>query len=231
MEQIEADALADATRDIRLPDGAALTFVPVGTVAGVVLPEVIRRSAPRRQASFAAGRLAAQAALRKAGFTGATELGIDDDGLPVWPRGWLGSISHTDDVAAALTAPVLMGPTNGMHLLGLDIERIVTAEIAAEIGAEIAPELPVDPNAAIHALDVTRAFSAKEALYKALYPGIRQFREFSAAHVSLGSNPAEASVHADLVLTQNWGPNWPAGTSFRAAQRIAAGHVATILGF
>lgn len=207
-----------------LPPGGALAFAPVTVVPGVDLPEAIRRCAPRRQAGFAAGRQAARDALRAAGLREAGCPGIGADGLPDWPEGWLGSISHSDRIAAALVAP-----RHGARLLGLDVERIVAAEVAAQIAPEILPEHAPGASGLPPALEVTRAFSAKEALYKALYPLTRQFREFSAAHVRWHAGAGAAPLRITLVLAEDWGADLPAGSTFDAVQRIAAEHVATVL--
>lgn len=218
------DLLAHAVRDLPLPSGGALVFAPVGDAAGIDLPETIRRCAPRRQATFAAGRMAALEALRKAGCPDATVPGIGDDGLPDWPSGWLGSISHSDDAAAALVAP-----DGCARLLGLDIERVLTAGTAMQIVSEIMPEQPAGRSGLPLAHEVTRAFSAKEALYKALYPLTRQFRDFSAAHIDWQKDAPGLPVRVMLTLTEDWGAGWAAGTVFEAIQRTAAGHLATIL--
>ena len=134
--------------------------------------------------------------------------------MPLWPDGWIGSISHTDDIAAALVAPA-----SAVSLLGLDIEAIMGADLAAGIAPEILPEL-----SNLSETDVTKGFSGKEALYKALYPLTGQFREFSAAEI-LQINPARLR----LRLAEDWGPEWPEGMIFEAEQRVAASHVITIL--
>lgn len=138
MHQTQTDLMAFAARDAPLPPGAALAFTRVGGDPGFDLPEAIRRCAPRRQATFASGRKAARDALRKAGHRGDPIPGIAEDGLPDWPAGWLGSISHSDEIAAALVAPI-----GGVRLLGLDVERIVTAEVALQIAPDVMPERPL----------------------------------------------------------------------------------------
>ncbi|WP_255435630.1 4'-phosphopantetheinyl transferase [Paracoccus sp. S1E-3] len=213
-----AELLAAALRGLHLPPGAGLAVVPLAATEQITLPARIRASAPRRRASFTAGRLAARTALRRAGLAEAEAPGMDADGLPVWPAGWRGSISHGGSLAAAIAAPA-----GTARLIGLDIERLVTPETARRLAPDVMPELPPGRSGLSLHHEVTRVFSAKEALFKALYPATRQFRAFSAAHADwLPEGMA-------LTLAEDWGPDWAAGARFEAIQRVAADHVATIL--
>jgi 4'-phosphopantetheinyl transferase EntD len=135
---------------------------------------------PRRVAEFRAGRALARAALRQAGGDGVS-IPMRADRSPIWPAGWIGSISHSGDVCAAAAAPA--GPVCG---LGLDIElndladermlRYVCtqAELAratdALPGRDLAPRL---------------LFSAKEAFYKAYHPLYARFVGFLDVQVRL----------------------------------------------
>ena len=211
-------ALEDAAARLTLPAGAVLRFSAVGEIAGDVaasLPPDLARAAPRRQAGFAAGRRAAARAVAAAGG-GITAVGMGADRLPLWPPGWIGSITHTDDIAAAVVAPA-----PAAAIIGIDLERIVAPALADELADLIAPEgLPA---ANPRDVELTCAFSAKEALYKALFPETRQIREFSAARYARdGGSPV-------LTLSEDWGPDWPRGTVLRAGQAVAAGHVLTVL--
>ena len=212
-------ALEDAAARLTLPPGAALRFSAVGEIAGDVaasLPPDLARAAPRRQAGFAAGRRAAAMALAAAG-SGITAVGMGADRLPLWPPGWIGSITHTDDVAAAVVAPA-----RAVRILGLDLEPIMPDALATQIAPQIVPE-GLSPSDLPPGVELTRAFSAKEALYKALFPETRQIREFSAAtYARDGGAPV-------LTLSDDWGPDWPRGTALRAGQAVAAGHVLTVL--
>lgn len=219
-----AELLAGAAQDLRLPPGSGLAIVPLPAPEEIALPAAIRACAPRRQASFTAGRLAARAALRRAGLADAAAPGLGDDGLPVWPAGWQGSISHGGSVAAAIAAP-----DRAARLLGLDVERLVTPETASRLAPDVMPELPPGHSGLPLHEEVTRIFSAKEALFKALYPLSRQMRAFSAAHAGWRQKGPARPVRVTLTLTEDWGPEWRAGTRFEARQRVAADHVLTVL--
>jgi 4'-phosphopantetheinyl transferase EntD len=78
---------------------------------------LMTHAAPRRQREFALGRACARAAL--AGFGhGHAILGRRANGAPLWPDGVVGSISHTQGLAVALTAPA-----EAFRGLGVDVEQ------------------------------------------------------------------------------------------------------------
>ncbi len=206
-----AGTLAAAAARLALPPGAALRFAAVDD-AGGPLPAQLRGAAPRRQRGFLAGRRAAALALGAGGT-----VGIGADGLPDWPAGWIGSITHTDDIAAAVVAPAAAAA-----IIGIDLERIVAPALADELADLIAPEGLTAANP--RDVELTCAFSAKEALYKALFPRTRQFREFTAA---LFRRAADGSPQ--LTLAEDWGEGWTAGTALGAQQVVAAGHVLTVV--
>lgn len=130
------------------------------------------RVAPRagsvaRRIEFALGRRAASEALKELGHRHDAPLSRVDR-LPAWPRGVIGSISHTRigettyAVAALSTDPTLVG-------LGVDIEGI--RPISERVINRIAQP---DERAWIEQADSERraitVFSAREALFKALSP-------------------------------------------------------------
>lgn len=187
------------------------------------MPSEMRKVLPERLNEFAAGRRAARLALTRAGCQGDAALEQDADGLPLWPAGWLGSISHTDRLAAAVVA--VAGHASA-RVIGLDLEPLMGVSAAMEIAMDAAPEHVTPAAAPGYAAEITRIFSAKEALYKALFPSTRQFREFDAARALWQGGP---NATLQLVLTEDWGNGWAAGTCFDAQQTIAANHVLTVV--
>lgn len=210
------EVISTAWQNLARPEGAAIAAVAVDATDGP-MPPVIRSSAPRRRATFLAGRRAARLALSRAGFAGHAVLGIGADGLPLWPQGWRGSISHTDDIALAIAAPA-----QAVAILGLDLERMIAPELAEAIAPTIMPEYRAGSGMSL-AHEITRVFSGKEALYKSLFPQCRQFREFSAARAWW----QKGDLH--LALSEDWHDDWPENTSFQIRQTLAAGHVLSLL--
>jgi 4'-phosphopantetheinyl transferase EntD len=131
------------------------------------------RATPARRRAFASGRACAREALAALGV-GSVALPPDANGVPRWPSGFTGSISHNDAVCCATAAR-----TADVVALGVDVERIVPFESAlvrrvcrTDERARIARMPDLDglwPNI---------VFSAKEAVYKCLSPRFGCFLEF-----------------------------------------------------
>lgn len=186
--------------------------------ANFPLPDRVRRASPKRRREFLAGRLCASAALAQAGYAGPSWLAQGADALPVWPDGWSGSISHSASAALAAVCPDAAG-----FSVGVDVERIVLYDDVAGIASMVARpgELAVlSTLPATHA--VILLLSAKESLYKALYPSLRTFRDFTAARlVEAGDG------HLVLRLEEDWGTGWPAGRRVRVRHARRRDHVVT----
>lgn len=138
---------------------AAELEVPVGVPADarVEWHPVCRPYGPLQQ--FAAGRRAVAAALAA---TGAANRIVprESDGRPRFPRGFAGSIAHTDRLAVALVVPSAVAA-------GIDIESAVVSPRVARFvlrGGERRMLLPPAGKYTPREL-----FAAKEAAFKALY--------------------------------------------------------------
>jgi enterobactin synthetase component D / holo-[acyl-carrier protein] synthase len=181
------------------------------------VPTSLASSANKRRREFAAGRQCAYMALRQAGCAVANWPPIGQDQVPIWPHGWLGSISHTQNGAVAAVAK-----KDKVTLLGIDIELLQEGQAWEETRHLIVSdgELSVLSSTAI-AKATCLAFSAKESLFKALYPSMRCFKEFTAARVvSFGP------TNLELILTEPWG-TLPQGSVFDASYVFSSGHVFT----
>jgi 4'-phosphopantetheinyl transferase EntD len=132
----------------------------------------VARSAPKRRRDFALGRACARAALAGLGH-GEAVIAKGDNGAPVWPAGIAGSITHTQDYAAAL-----VGESSRFAGIGIDAERSggVTRDLWPRLFSEAEQKM-----LGIHSdplLAATLLFSAKEASYKAwALKGALAFRE------------------------------------------------------
>lgn len=149
------------------------------TEHSIPFPEKLFAAVAKRRCEYLCGRLAAQTLLSERQIY--AQVAQSAEGAPIWPEGWLGSISHTERCAIAVIAPQNKG-----YVLGIDIENF-NPETLDEIAETIAQESErkrlakseIDYNTALHI-----AFSAKESLYKALYPQVRKVFGFDSAIIT-----------------------------------------------
>ncbi len=150
--------------------------------AGILRPDHIARSVPKRQAEYFFGRLCAQQALLAAGIEGA-HIATGAARAPVWPPGVVGSITHNAGTAAAIVAPAA-----AYAGIGIDIETIPSAHGLAALtstalsGDELDLLRALCDKAPLPLL-VTAAFSAKESFFKASYADVGRYFEFDAVSV------------------------------------------------
>ncbi len=117
---------------------------------------------PSRAAEFAAGRLCARRALAEFGVHD-FPLKVLQDRRPLWPPNWVGSITHTSGMCAAVVA-------QRSRLLSVGID----CELLGAVNREVWRIIFVAPEVAwLHSLApaerscaATMLFSAKEAFYK-----------------------------------------------------------------
>lgn len=148
---------------------------------GITLPTSLQGAVPKRLGEFLAGRLAAREALRPFGLAGCSvDIGAARE--PLWPEGVEGSISHSrlagEGVALCAVRP-------GQEGIGLDLE----AWLDGDQGAQLWPGIMDGEEwgrleAGVHdaqlslAEGVTLVFSAKESLFKGLYPRVGRYFDF-----------------------------------------------------
>ncbi len=145
----------------------------------------------KRKADHLAGRIAAFHALNRQVIPG-----IGSSGEPLWPAGVRGSLSHSGTQAVAICRD------NG--LVGIDCEAIIAENEAREIqdGVLDPAEAQVLGDCGLpFALAFTLAFSAKESLFKALFPQVQAWMGFECARVT--SLTADALT---LMLTRPLSP-------------------------
>jgi len=105
-----------------------------------------------------------------------------EDRTPIWPDGVVGSITHTGDFAAAAVAWAA-----DIAALGIDSEQIIDAAAARDIADVCMADEPTLFKAA-HGRGFcefcTFVFSAKESVFKCLFPLTRKFLEFSDVRIT-----------------------------------------------
>ena len=148
-------------------------------------------------ADFSTGRYCALKALEQLGIQDAI-IPIGEDRAPIWPKGFMGSISHCDSLTGAIVAK------SSNHIsLGLDIEEIgrVTPDLWDLVFTENEKNYLFGLSDEEIIVQSTAIFSIKEAFYKFQYPLTKTFLDFLDVEVAL---PDMTRVH---VLADSIDPN------------------------
>jgi 4'-phosphopantetheinyl transferase EntD len=182
---------------VALPEAYAASDALV-SAAVAALPEDERRHAATlpaaRRRSWVGGRIALRAALADLGVGTAAILSTPR-GAPLLPAGARGSISHKESLAVGLAA---RADASAWHV-GVDVERIAPGKLdiskrvlRPEELARLPP--PDDPQ---RVEELAFAFSAKEAIYKALDPFVARYVSFQEVAVARRAD-GTASAALDL---------------------------------
>lgn len=143
--------------------------------------ELVEGAAQTRIEQFTAGRVCSRIALGRLGVAATTPIPRGEDRAPIWPAGFVGSISHTDSWCAAAVARA-----EDIRAVGIDLEPATPLKeslwrrVCTPKERDWLHELP-EPG-----LTGKIVFSAKEAVYKCQYPITGMFLGFHAVEVELG---------------------------------------------
>lgn len=158
----------------------------------------------RRQRTFAMGRLVARQALAALGAEHPAPILKDDRGAPRVPTPLSLSLSHKDEVAAALVS------MEGQAHVGVDLEPLSERERARDIAShvltegELAELSGMDEDA--RRREVLVRFALKEALYKALDPFVRRYVGFLEVEARTAGDGEEREASFTLGLPPPEGP-------------------------
>lgn len=137
--------------------------------------------------------------LRRSGLVPA-DVPRSSEGFRRWPAGWVGSVSNKRTVIIAL-----LGSASGYRGLGVDLEYDDGSDLTVVPGLTAPGEVP--PSFARRSTEWHVVLSAKEAVYKALFPTLR---------LPLG--------YDDIVLS------WPGPAGQRAVAQVGSASVEIIIG-
>jgi 4'-phosphopantetheinyl transferase EntD len=167
----------------------------------------LRKASPKRLREFATGRGCAREALARLGVHGFPLLN-DAQRAPIWPEGFVGSITHCAGYCGVVVASREIARSVGLDaeaaapLEPALAERICTPDELRRLGA-----LPATPG-----LDWAKlTFSAKESFYKCYFPLARTVLGFRDVEIEFAA--ADARFTARLVRASA-----PAATEVRAFQ-------------
>jgi 4'-phosphopantetheinyl transferase EntD len=149
--------------------------------------EAVEGAAQTRIEQFTAGRVCSRTALSRLGVAITTPVLRGEDRAPIWPPGFVGTISHTDTWCAAAVARA-----EDVRSIGIDLEPATPLKeslwrrVCTPKEREWLHALP-EPG-----LTGKILFSVKEAVYKCQYPITTKFLGFHAVEVELGDGAFQA---------------------------------------
>jgi enterobactin synthetase component D len=176
-QPLSSVALPDSDTSVMMMQFDTQHYSPVLFAhCGIEMPEAIRGAVHKRQAEFLAGRYLAKKILMSLGLM-STDIAVGNDRAPIWPQTVIGSISHTDTLAVCAISPQYSKHGG----VGIDIESLIDVEKATEVEGVVFTEkergrLPSDARDTSWLM--TLLFSAKESIFKALYPQVQCYFDF-----------------------------------------------------
>jgi 4'-phosphopantetheinyl transferase EntD len=195
-----------------LPEWVRVAEIEPALVHPAMLPteeqSFVVGAVDRRRREFAAGRILVRQLLESLGQEAI--LGRASDGRPDWPAGIVGSITHCATLAAAAVARQRDCAGIGIDI---EVEHALPQGVARLLFSEQEQRWIEHGDSAARAQTVLRAFCAKEALFKAIYPLTRRIPPVGALTVEpcatgqgfVGRLGVElAPFHKDTVLKGRW---------------------------
>lgn len=184
----------------------ASTFQEPGSEVSASERALVRGVVRKRELEFLTGRSLARKLLRDLGFSD-VDLLWDEDRVPIWPEGVVGSITHsvTGSVPRSASEDHLDPNWRERSLCAVAIAR--TSDRSG-VGIDVEPDQPVRPGLEREICDPAEidwvegegpsesgrrcriVFSVKEAVYKAFFPRVRKVWGFH-------------DVHTEIDLTRN----------------------------
>lgn len=184
-------------------------------------PAPLPRAVEKRRMEYLAGRAMAQAAMALLEHP-PTPVITQAGRAPLWPKGLSGSISHARGRCACLLS------RDTTHSFGVDTESIASGQslnaiLAETLNATERDRITQGPRPP--ATNATLTFSAKETLFKALYPQVGRFFGFDAAELT--EPPGQNNL--TLSLTTNLTETLTKGRRFDIQHCLTGTHVLTWL--
>ncbi len=193
-------------------------------------PAHLKTAVFKRKLHYFLGRACVAQALEQLGHP-RVQIETNPDRSPKWPSGILGAVTHTDRL-------VMTAVTASTHFLGIGIDSEEMSrttpieEIAKTFADEHEKQLIHHANLPLKTW-LFLIFSAKESLFKALYPIKGEYFGFESARVvSISPDqkmelPSSGSFCIQLTQPKN---GFPQGTVFKGLYQVSQSQVHTWIG-
>lgn len=195
---------------------------------GIAIPESLAHAAPKRRVEYCAGRFCAREALRACAPEQADAIiPSGPQGEPLWPTGIVGAITHAHRFAS-----VAVARTRHVRAIGIDTEQMISADEARDVLDYVAA--PDEISALVSATRwgtasiVSVVFSAKETIFKCLFPEVGHYFDFRDAAIdSLDTDQGRFSARLLVSVTSRLVAGTKLGGRFeRSGDRV---HTAMVL--
>lgn len=156
----------------------------------------------KRKHEFLLGRLCASKAHQAHFGKDLISIPMNINRAPIWPSEVIGSITHNEFLVGAAVS-------DREILLGLGIDFEVLGRTKIELSRYIRSPMDIKDHKGFTQQELlTIIFSAKESLYKALYPSVNSFFGFEVAALK-EINIANGSFKINLIsnISTHFGPN------------------------
>ncbi|EJV0608083.1 4'-phosphopantetheinyl transferase superfamily protein [Vibrio parahaemolyticus] len=179
-------------------------------------------SVHNRKAEFLAGRVLAISILKQLEHTN-TIVDIGNQRAPVWPESVKGSISHADQVAVCAICRDSL-----YKRIGIDIEPLNT-EVSESLKQSIISPSEINllnKCGFVKSTAFSLAFSAKESLFKAIFPEVNYYFDFDSAtltHINTSEKTFKISLNVDLNET------FKKGMKFYGKYILTGGYILTLI--
>lgn len=176
-----------------VPAGIGVAEATVGDHAADLYPEEaahIARAVEKRRNEFSTGRMLARRALR--GVDGPqVAIPSGEHMAPIWPQGFIGSITHT-----SLRAAAAVGRAVDFQGIGIDLEIISRVSLSFSPKVATEPESELVRASAEPALHLALLYSAKESWFKCQYPLTGAYLGFQDAAILFDWSKQEFEVRS-----------------------------------
>ncbi|MDH5917974.1 4'-phosphopantetheinyl transferase family protein [Vibrio splendidus] len=150
-----------------------------------------------RKAEFLAGRILAISLLNDLQYSN-LKVDIGANRAPVWPVSAKGSISHANQIAICAVSTEKLGKRIGIDVEPLDSE--VSTDLIETILSEFEEDL-LTKYGFVKSIAFSFAFSAKESLFKAIFPEVNYYFGFESAtvnYINVNENIFKIILNVDL---------------------------------
>ncbi|MDP3980812.1 MAG: 4'-phosphopantetheinyl transferase superfamily protein [Chlamydiota bacterium] len=153
--------------------------ITLATQFDIIIEPQLNNAIPRRKIEFIAGRYCASKAIQQTKSLTPKRVKINMDRSPQWPKGYVGSITHTQTFASAAVASMYH-----LRSIGIDSEKILERKDADQIAFLILSKEEMKryktqfSSYFLFEEFITLSLCAKESIYKCLNPIVHQFIDF-----------------------------------------------------